>query len=67
MGQSSVLGASIFPWGLFTLKKAPKTYGFHYILPDVTGQQKKKKARSLGPSWTVSDDTGLSAGGDAGN
>ena len=31
------------------------------------GQQKKKKARKTGPFRTVSDDTGMCNGGDAGN
>ena len=54
-------------WGPFAFKKAPKAPGFHYILLDDAGQQEKKKARKTGPFWTVSDDTGMCNGGDAGN
>jgi hypothetical protein len=38
------LGASIFPWGLFPFKKAPKTFGFYHIMMNLAGQLKKEKA-----------------------
>jgi hypothetical protein len=47
-------------------KKISSHIGFSYILMDSVGQEKNEKARFLRPLWTVSDDTGLCGGGDAG-